>query len=123
MLPARRDDDYREGAARCLHDGLSNAYNHYGLPPRAAQVADAEQERSRPVKCTIQGCPGEYHPQTVIHTVRHGGRVVVVDHVPAQVCSVCEDVLFDPETIRRLEQLLDSTPQPDRTVPLYEYAS
>ncbi len=74
------------------------------------------------MNCSIQGCPGNYEPRTVIHTVRHQGQVVVIDHVPAEVCPLCGDVLFRPETVRALERLLENLRQPDGSVPLYEYA-
>ena len=74
------------------------------------------------MKCSIKGCSGHYEIQAVIHTVRHRGQVVVIDHVPAEKCSVCGDVLFDPATLRSLERILATLPQPDSTVPLYEYA-
>jgi len=71
---------------------------------------------------TVQGCPGEYEMRTVVHTVKRGGEVIVIDHVPAEVCNVCGDVLLAPETIRRIEALLKATPPPNRNVPLYEFA-
>lgn len=74
------------------------------------------------MKCSIEGCPGEYEERQIVHTVRYQGEVVVIDHVPAEVCSVCEDVLLKPETVRRIEALLQTVTQPARTVPLYEYA-
>lgn len=74
------------------------------------------------MKCTIQGCPGEYEARTVVHTVRHHGEVVVIDHVPAEVCTVCGDVLLTPETVRRIEALLRNNPAPSRRVPLLEFA-
>ena len=74
------------------------------------------------MKCTIQGCPGEYENRTIVHTVRHLGNVIVIDHVPAEVCSVCGDVLLTPDTIRRIETLLATMPKPARAVPLYEFA-
>jgi len=73
------------------------------------------------MKCSIEGCPGQYEERQVVHTVRYRGQVVVIDHVPAEVCSVCGDVLFKPETVRRIEELLRTDAQPARTVPLYEY--
>ena len=73
------------------------------------------------MKCTIQGCPGEYEQRTVVHTVRHHGNVVVIDHVPAEVCAVCGDVLLTPDTVRRIEKLLKTMPQPAKAVPLYEF--
>ncbi|HWB54532.1 MAG TPA: type II toxin-antitoxin system MqsA family antitoxin [Tepidisphaeraceae bacterium] len=74
------------------------------------------------MNCSIQGCSGEYEHAYVTHTVRHHGRVVVIDHVPAEVCSVCGDVLLEPETLRRIEQLLANLPKATQSAPLYEYA-
>ncbi|HKQ49807.1 MAG TPA: YgiT-type zinc finger protein [Phycisphaerae bacterium] len=74
------------------------------------------------MNCSIQGCPGEYEDRQVAHTVRHRGRLVVVDHVPAEVCGVCGDVLLKPQTIRRLESLLADLDEPTGSVPLYEFA-
>jgi YgiT-type zinc finger domain-containing protein len=74
------------------------------------------------MKCSIKDCPGEYESKEVTHTVRHHGRVIVIDHVPAEVCSVCGDVLLEPQTLRRIESLLLNLPEPTESVPLYEYA-
>ena len=46
----------------------------------------------------------------------------MIDHVPAEVCDVCGDVLFSPQTIKHVEGILRSMRKPDATVPLYEYA-
>jgi YgiT-type zinc finger domain-containing protein len=74
------------------------------------------------MKCSIEGCPGEYEERQIIHTVRYRGQVIVIDRVPAEVCSVCGDVLLKPDTVRQIEELLRAATQPARTVPLYEYA-
>ncbi len=74
------------------------------------------------MRCSIVGCPGEYEERPIIHTVRYHGQVIVFDHVPAEVCSVCGDVLLRPETVRRIEELLQAAAQPARAVPLYEFA-
>lgn len=74
------------------------------------------------MKCSIEGCPGEYEERKIVHTVRYQGQVIVIDHVPAEVCSVCGDVLLKPETVRRIEVLLRTATHPASTVPLYEYA-
>lgn len=74
------------------------------------------------MKCSIEGCPGEYENRRIAHTVRQGDQVIVIDHVPAEVCNLCGDVLLKPETIRRIEKLLESQCEPAGTVPLYEYA-
>ncbi|MXX37806.1 MAG: YgiT-type zinc finger protein [Gemmatimonadetes bacterium] len=74
------------------------------------------------MRCSIERCPGGYERRKVMHTVRHNGQVVVVDRVPADVCSLCGDVLLEPDTVRRLEELLRSKDQPASTAPLYEFA-
>lgn len=74
------------------------------------------------MRCRIQGCAGHIEQRRVIHTVRHQGKVVVIDHVPAEVRTVCGDTLFAPDTIGALERLLERMPRPDASVPLYEYA-
>jgi len=74
------------------------------------------------MKCSIEGCPGKYEERAIVHPVRHRGQVIVIDHVPAEICSVCGDVLLRPQTVRQIEKLLRVTTQPTKTVPLYEYA-
>ncbi|MBC7187187.1 MAG: YgiT-type zinc finger protein [Calditrichaeota bacterium] len=74
------------------------------------------------MKCSIAGCPGEYEERHIVHTVRAQGQVIVIDHVPAEVCPVCGDVLLKPETVRRIEALLRSATRPAGTAPVYEYA-
>ena len=81
-----------------------------------------QAEAKKTMKCTIQGCPGRYEKKTIVHTVKMRGHVVVIDHVPAEVCPICGDVLLTPETVRRIEKLLRKPPQPAKEVPLYEFA-
>ncbi len=74
------------------------------------------------MNCSIEGCPGEYEERTIVHTVRYHGQVVVIDHVPAEICTVCGDVLLKPETVRQIEVLLRTANQPASMIPLYEFA-
>jgi YgiT-type zinc finger domain-containing protein len=85
-------------------------------------MAFANTAEQNPMKCSKNDCPGDYETKTVMHTVRSGGRIVVIDHVPAEVCSVCGDVLFTPQTVRHIENLLSNLPKPAGSVPLFEYA-
>jgi YgiT-type zinc finger domain-containing protein len=64
------------------------------------------------MKCTITGCPGEYEERQIVHTVRHRGQIIVINHVPAEVCTICGDVLLRPDTVRRIEGLLRMPAQP-----------
>lgn len=75
------------------------------------------------MRCSLDGCSGGYEDREIVHTVRYRGQPVVIDHVPAEVCTVCGDVLLAPESVRRIEALLRNATRPARTVPLYEYAS
>jgi YgiT-type zinc finger domain-containing protein len=52
------------------------------------------------MKCSIKGCPGEYEPSVITRTLRQDGRVAVIDHVPAEVCSVCGDNIVAAEVTR-----------------------
>ncbi|MCC6792648.1 MAG: YgiT-type zinc finger protein [Thermomicrobiales bacterium] len=72
--------------------------------------------------CSLTGCPGEYEDRLIPHTVRHKGRLLVVDHVPAEVCTVCGDVLLTPATVSRLETFMLESLQPVASAPVYEFA-
>lgn len=85
-------------------------------------MGNANPKEAIKMKCSIEGCPGEYEERHIAHTVRHKEQVIVIDHVPAEVCSVCGDVLLKPETARHIEELLRTAARPTGTVPLYEYA-
>ena len=74
------------------------------------------------MKCSIEGCLGEYEERQIVHTVRYKGQVIVIDHVPCDVCSSCGDVLLRPETVRHIEKLLKTATRPVGSVPLYEFA-
>ena len=74
------------------------------------------------MNCSLKPCSGAYEAREVVHTVRHKGQVIVIERVPAQVCSLCGDVLLTPETVRHLEAMLRNPREPERMVPLYEYA-
>ena len=73
------------------------------------------------MRCSIEGCSGEYEYREVVHTVRQGNRIIVIDHVPAEVCTICGDVLFTPETVRKIEAIRHTIEPPTRTVPLYDF--
>lgn len=74
------------------------------------------------MKCSIQGCLGEYEAKLIVHTVKRGDDVLVFQNVPAEVCTVCSDTLLSPETVRHLEELMRERTKPDKYAPLYEYA-
>ncbi|VAX26215.1 hypothetical protein MNBD_NITROSPINAE02-827 [hydrothermal vent metagenome] len=78
------------------------------------------KEKSK-MKCTFKECTGEYEEKKITHTVRNNEQVIVIDHVPAEVCSVCGDVLLKPETVRHIEKIMKTSEKPEKTVPLFDY--
>ena len=73
------------------------------------------------MKCNFKGCPGEYEEKKIVHTVRRKDKVIVIDHVPAEVCSICADTFLRPETVRHIENILENETLPTGSVPLYKY--
>ncbi len=74
------------------------------------------------MKCTIVGCTGEYEGRHISQTYRLDGRLVVVDDIPAEVCSVCGDILLTIETSRRIHEALHGSDQPVASAPVYRLA-
>lgn len=112
-----------ESAIACrVHHRSTGAGSYHRIRTASSEMDDAGTKGNQSMNCNMQGCLGHYEQRSVIQTVRHQGRVVVIDHVPADVCPACGDVLFHPDTVRALERLLNTVRQPDASVPLYEYA-
>ena len=84
-------------------------------------MGESHPKEVRKMQCGIKECSGDYEERLITHTVRHNGQVVVIDHVPAEICSACGDILLKPETIRRIEELLRTATRPVNTAPIYEY--
>ncbi|GIW54438.1 MAG: hypothetical protein KatS3mg082_0842 [Nitrospiraceae bacterium] len=49
-------------------------------------------------------CGGPLTKQEVTYTVQLGDRFVVIEHVPAKVCSQCGERLYSPDTVERLQR-------------------
>lgn len=82
--------------------------------------------RTRPsarMRCSIEGCPGAYERRLVVLTLRYGDELIVVDHVPAEVCVACGDELFSPETNEKIDRLLEEHERlvPKDSAPVYEF--
>lgn len=74
------------------------------------------------MNCNITGCPGEYEARLIVHTIKFQGEIIVINDVPAEVCSICGDTLLTPETVRQIERMLYTKTRPAKVVPLYEFA-
>ena len=71
-------------------------------------MIDTDPKEAAEMECSMEGCPGEYEEGAMGHTVRSHGEVVLIEHISAEVCSVCGDVPLRPETVRRIEAVLRS---------------
>lgn len=69
------------------------------------------------MRCRVADCPGEYELREVVRAMRQGDRIIVVEHIPAEVCDVCGDALFTPETIERLEALMSRRGTVEKALP------
>ncbi len=72
-------------------------------------------------RCILSGCTGTYERREILHCVERTGNTICIDHVPALVCSVCGDVQFEVDTMRRLQTLLAAPGPPDKHLPAYEF--
>ncbi len=73
------------------------------------------------MKCSSNGCTGEYEERSVIQTIKCGDDIMVFVNVPANVCLSCGDTMIEESTVRRLEELYLDRIEPERMVPLYQY--
>ncbi len=71
--------------------------------------------------CHMPNCPGEYEDRKIVRATRFGGQLIVIEGVPAEVCSFCGDTLFTPDTSATLERVVRTPPQPVAMLPLYRY--
>lgn len=62
--------------------------------------------------------------QHVTHVVMSDGKAVVLENVPARVNTETGERLFSPDTVRKIEKILQQKSKPNRTVetPVYELA-
>ena len=74
------------------------------------------------MKCSIKNCNGSYEERFVTKSLRIKGKIIVLDNVPAEVCGICGDILFKPETMIRIEEILSEGHEPDGNAPIYKYA-
>ncbi len=74
------------------------------------------------MKCTVEGCPGEYKEELLTLVKHRDGQLIVIDNVPASVCNFCGQTLISPETVRQMERIKQGTVlQPVATAPVYDF--
>lgn len=60
----------------------------------------------------------------VTYTQTVGGRLVVIEHVPARICRETGEPLFSPATVSRIQAIIRGQARPIRVMetPVYEFA-
>lgn len=75
------------------------------------------------MKCTVCGI-GVRERKTVDEAFFMNGRWVVVEHIPADVCSHCGEVTFDADIAEHVRKIVHSGKRPRTAIEanVYEYA-
>jgi YgiT-type zinc finger domain-containing protein len=62
--------------------------------------------------------------QRVTHTLENNGQLVVIEKVPARVCTETGEQLFSPATVQRIHDIVQGHQKPARAIltPVYEFA-
>ena len=66
---------------------------------------------------------GERQPQLIRYSSTMNDRLVLIEHVPADVCDRCGEVTFSPDVVERLQQVVWQQESPSRVIetPVYEF--
>ena len=67
---------------------------------------------------------GERRPQLIRYSLALKEGLVLVDHVPAEVCNRCGEVTLSPDVVERLQNKVWQQESPTRVIetPVYEFA-
>ena len=61
----------------------------------------------------------------VTYTLEKDGKFFIIENVPARVCVETGEQFFSPETVERLQQIIEEQKEPKRVIktPVYEFAA
>lgn len=69
--------------------------------------------------CRIDVQHGDYEQRTVTYTAKLHDQPLIIEDVPALVCSLYGDTLFSARTLKRIERMKESLPAPIRQAPVF----
>ena len=74
------------------------------------------------MKCKVCGV-AEREQRLIRYNVSLGDRLIVIDHVPAEVCPHCGETSLQPDVVDRLQQTAWQQRPPSRVIetPVYEF--
>lgn len=75
------------------------------------------------MKCDI--CHSPMVEQEVTYTIRLNDKLVVVERVPAKVCTQCDEKLYSPQVVERLQKTVWEQKKPSKVIetPVFDFAS
>jgi len=73
---------------------------------------------------TCAFCRGELEERLIRYVSDFEGRVIIVENVPAGVCTQCGEKIIRPEVVERIQRVVWQHPSPERSVevPVYDLA-
>jgi HTH-type transcriptional regulator/antitoxin MqsA len=72
-------------------------------------------------KCSVCGS-NNYHMERVSEVFQVDGRFILVEDIPATVCSLCGEETFSREATEAVRQMLYSDTAPEKTVSMTVFA-
>ena len=74
------------------------------------------------MKCAF--CKGNTEERLISYVQEYKGRVVIIENVPAEVCTQCGEKFIGPEVAEKIQRLVWEQPAPNRraNVPVYDLA-
>ena len=67
-------------------------------------------------------CGGELEATTITHEVKRGTHIYLFQNVPAQVCTVCQEIWIDEEVLQVIDRLIESgVPVRKVETPVYDF--
>ena len=74
------------------------------------------------MKCAF--CKGNTEERLISYVQEYKGRVVIIENVPAEVCTQCGEKFIGPEVAEKIQRLVWEQPAPKRraNVPVYDLA-
>lgn len=69
------------------------------------------------------GTPERLVQTEVTYILEYEGRLFVVAHVPARVCRETGEQLFSPETVKHIQEIIESKREPNKVIEalVYDY--
>lgn len=66
-------------------------------------------------------CKGELREELVRYVQEFEGRIVVIENVPADVCTQCGEKLFRPDVAEKVQQIVWGKVKPNKPIEAESY--